>query len=242
MKMDHLIFSHIPKTAGTSVRMRMKEALQAYCNPYVEFGVYDLGEWVRPRNFPALEIPDNWSFIYGHIKAADLSLNPHLHHHPNNILFMSFLRDPLDRLISTYNYIATTHSHPLHAECVASEPMHFFDRMSEQQRNLQYRYLSCRPDIGWRFVVATSDRVGETCAAAFKDVSRIELDAQFFDSKMNVTKRFTHVGNAQRLSRSSFDERKIAALYSYHDKDAEMFNFVNVHGVVLDNPAWIFKS
>ncbi|MCL4218595.1 MAG: hypothetical protein KJ052_16540, partial [Candidatus Hydrogenedentes bacterium] len=68
MSQRHLIFPHIPKTAGTSVRRNLKEAFeQDMGESYCEIGVYNMaGDWVNPKAFGAHVLPRDWTFVYGH--------------------------------------------------------------------------------------------------------------------------------------------------------------------------------
>lgn len=239
MKNTHLIFPHIPKTAGTSVRRNVKEAFEQGSEPYVEVAVYDMpGNWVSTKAFESYDLPRNWDFIYGHATMEQFLKNAKLDPADKGITCLSFLRDPIDRCISVYNYIATTPTHRLHKQCLASEPQSFLRMIVVRDRNLQHRYLACRADVKWTFLIASSNRVGQTCAEAFERVTGKDLGKDFFDKKFNVTKKFSQEGQAQRMSRDSLDAKLLAEYYDLNDLDRRMFELVSDRGVMHENPVW----
>lgn len=238
MKTRHLIFPHIPKTAGTSVRRNVRRAFQRVTGGCVDIGVYDIaaGDWTSTEAFATCAIPPAWDFIYGHATLAQFLRNPALDPADAGITCLSFLRDPVDRCLSVYNYIATTPSHRLHAACTAAEPMAFFRRIAERDVNVQHRYLSCGPALAWSFLVAPSDRVGPTCAEAFAQVGGRDLGADFFDRRFNVTADYATIGSAHRLTREMLGPAEIEAVYARHDLDRRLFDIVQAAGVLRRNP------
>lgn len=241
-----LVFSHIPKTAGTSVRRNLKEAFEKTLENYVEVGVYDMTNWsnrtdywVKPEDFGTYSIPSDWSFCYGHITINQFLTNPALDPEDENIVLLSFVRDPVDRLISTYNFISLKNDHPLHAECVASKSVDFFYKLSQINANLQFNYLNCSSDLKWKFVVAASNRVAQTCAETFELVTSSRLDGNFFERKFNITGELPSSTKAHSISRAQFSADEIRALYDMHSLDQRIYDAVSSSGVLFTNPVWM---
>jgi sulfotransferase famil protein len=106
MKRKTIIFLHIPKTGGLTLS---KIALQNY-SPNAIYRI----DGSRPqesqeefRNLPdtrKMEI----DFLEGHLSFG-------IHEYtPKPSTYMTILRDPIDRVISAYYYMLTTHDHPFH--------------------------------------------------------------------------------------------------------------------------------
>jgi hypothetical protein len=84
-----LIFTHIPKTAGTSLAL----ALDKIAGPRITFG-----QWTEFRDIPDCEL-EKYNLITGHFYAFQLDrpcLKPYIR--------MTVLRDPIERVVSSYNF------------------------------------------------------------------------------------------------------------------------------------------
>lgn len=81
-----LVFVHIPKTAGTSIRSVVDVK-------------YDNNETAPVELYYDLQMidPNNYKYIRGHFCYQDLIIN-------NKPMFISVIRDPIDRIISLYEY------------------------------------------------------------------------------------------------------------------------------------------
>lgn len=246
MANKRLIFSHIPKTAGTSVRLNLKKAFEEFYIDYLEVGVYDMTSWKqksqhwsKPHEFNKYDVPAEWNFLYGHITIEEILENKCIDQADDKIVLLSFLRDPIDRLISTYNFISAKRDHPLHQKSLEQNTRSFFYELSKAHKNIQYRYLTCPRSCRWQFLVASNRRVGPTCAETFRKVTAADIEQSFFEQRHNVTNRLPgSQGKEASLSRSQFSDSEIQSLYTAHSLDKAMFDLVEQEGVLYTNPAW----
>lgn len=126
-----IVFLHIPKTAGSSlveVLSRGRNAVQfkggdvADLNAYMAMDLADVG------------------LITGHLQLPHL-----LKRDLSGYRFITILRDPIEREISTYRFIMSWPGHPLHDKFKGCTFEQFFE-MTANARNLQCRYFSGTPN------------------------------------------------------------------------------------------------
>lgn len=114
-----LYFVHIPKTAGTSFGQELRRRLQPNLRLSLDYGP-DAKPMHEQRSLVVDEFlgqadRDDIRFASGHIpfrycrKIAKERPNTH---------FVTFLRDPIDRIVSDYRYQTTT-AHPLRDQFIA---------------------------------------------------------------------------------------------------------------------------
>lgn len=96
-----LISLHIPKTAGTSFRNILKDV---YGNKsVVRFDVSHKGEiTMDEKSFTKNSIPGKIKVIHGHFYYKDLKNIMEL---PHNMPVITWIRNPVDRVISNYFYL-----------------------------------------------------------------------------------------------------------------------------------------
>ena len=101
-----LVFIHLPKTGGFALHAALARALphQAVLR------ISDAAEQAAFRAMPP-ELADRYALISGHV-----SLGEALERARPDARFVTLLRDPVARLVSAFNYMATWPAHPLHAE------------------------------------------------------------------------------------------------------------------------------
>ena len=117
-----LYFLHIPKTAGSSFGVEMRSRLTPNYKILIDYGESKLPIAVQRHmlfaNFLAMKNRQRLRFVSGHIpfqNACTVALAA------PNVRFVTFLRDPMARIISDYRY-QLSDAHPLHAKFAASYP------------------------------------------------------------------------------------------------------------------------
>ncbi|MDO6478367.1 sulfotransferase family 2 domain-containing protein [Shimia thalassica] len=135
-----VLFQHIPKTAGTSVTQAMREAFPPYYNIFTD------GQPPVRGNDPMVDATER--FLTAHDKTPFCSASGHLkpkhlkmirEHIPETRVF-TFLREPVDRVISDYNY-ACSPTHPPHEAFIERYPTIQVYVESKGQQNKMWSFL-----------------------------------------------------------------------------------------------------
>lgn len=97
-----LIFTHIPKTAGTSLK---KSAIFPNVRPRDVYQIFGVRKLIQDR-------PRGASVVFGHFPyGAHVALGP------GPFRYLTILRDPVDRAVSFYNYVLLCErGNPAHGE------------------------------------------------------------------------------------------------------------------------------
>jgi hypothetical protein len=118
---DLCVFVHVPKTAGTSLRGEIAAMLQPDVNIAVDYT--DTARSFHERMDEAVEmalaqVAGGLRFASGHILARHVA---RIRAVEPRTRFVTFLRDPVARLVSDYRYQRSAR-HPVHAEFIARVP------------------------------------------------------------------------------------------------------------------------
>lgn len=130
-----ILFSHIGKTAGTSVRINIGR----FFSPDQTLKVYEVGGDATLQSFLASPLPKDWKFIAGHLSVSQYLSHPDIQADDEDILLLSFLRDPVDRMVSVYNYMVSQKNHPHYEKMQSVNPAGFMKGIGA---NLQSEFLT----------------------------------------------------------------------------------------------------
>jgi hypothetical protein len=134
------VFVHIPKTAGTSLRTEIAALLQPDVNIVVDYE--DTSRSFHERMDGAVDVflannaAEPVRFASGHILARHVQ---RIRQQIPSASFVTFLRDPVARVISDYRYQRSPR-HPVYADFVASVPSleAYLELRSEQNKMAQH--------------------------------------------------------------------------------------------------------
>lgn len=123
-----IIFTHIPKTAGTTIRDILEN----------QYGSRNVSLIYSQKNIEQdlnTQLATGAKVIMGHFRYPDF-INK-----TESIEFLTFLRNPVQRVISHYKYVASSKD-PVHIQLIQqAESIEQF-ALLESQSNLQTKYLS----------------------------------------------------------------------------------------------------
>jgi hypothetical protein len=131
MNTERVIFIHIPKAAGQTIY-----AIAG--RQYRRDEILILGARVGQVSPPTLEQAVGAKIILGHIHFG---LHQHL---DGENTYVTFLREPVSRVLSLYRYIATSPRHHLHAQVVNTTLIDFVSGQldAEEVENGQVRQIA----------------------------------------------------------------------------------------------------
>jgi hypothetical protein len=106
--METVIFLHIPKTAGSTLESILERKF-----PFRKtYDIYGYGDSIAKKVERLKGMPDSEKRKYVLIKGHyQFGLHEHL---PQESTYITFLRNPIERIISHYNYVSNDSAHPLH--------------------------------------------------------------------------------------------------------------------------------
>lgn len=130
-----LIYPHIPKTAGTS----FLSILEQVYSPASTFRTFRGSSENMIREF--IDLPDTeksrYALICGHM---NFGLHVHV---PGPSTYVTFVRDPIQRVISHYSWIKRNQDHFLHDDCASMSLREFVEsKITTEIDNGQTRVLA----------------------------------------------------------------------------------------------------
>lgn len=216
-----IISLHMPKTAGNS----FLDALKVRFGPHLK---QDYNDMIRIQEYLAGQIPaelvsedlivdenefDKLNCVHGHFLAKKYA------HYlvRNQAMFVTWLRDPVERLVSHYNFFVRSYdpltAGPLFTRIIEESWTLEMFCFSEEFRNLYSKYL-------WGFPCKNFEFIGivENYNEDLRWFSRVYLNKDVPISKINCAPKSTE-------ARGNVDPGFRRAVENFHSKDVELYEF-----------------
>jgi hypothetical protein len=197
---QQLVFLHIPKTAGWTLH----DALLRVFGERHSLRVNTEEDRVQVRRMSAREFAQ-YRYVSGHFDFNDVKDKC-----GRDSSLVSILRDPVRRLVSEFNYMASWDEHPYHAMYKGCRLSEHVSGNAELLRGLQCHWLSGHRDVDRalavvrdryalvgtladfdEFVAALARLIGVRLAPAKSNVTagqgQIDLDSELCDALLEVT-------------------------------------------------------
>ena len=135
-----IYFPHIPKAGGQTLLQCFYKAFGA--KRCIKVWNTNFGADVSPDQFKDLS-SENFKNIYaviGHLPVRNFFKNDYAKQqfYKGNVKILTSVRNPIQRLVSLYNYINYNEKHPHHRNLSNTPPLEF---IINQQANFQYNFL-----------------------------------------------------------------------------------------------------
>lgn len=219
-----IFFSHIPKAGGKTLLQSfdyaygLQNVLKIYEKP---FGDVAQDEFDR---LSASEIK-NKSAVAGHLRMKYFLSNNYAKEEfvAGRVRLLTSIRDPIDRLISYYNFVYWNSKHPLHQNVRSADPVDF---LINQPANYQLGFLRPDPSTSMDFVVSNF--------YVFPMSKSIDGFRNFFMNlgvdipSLEIVNKTTELsGGKEILRRSDLEVRVLDRLKNMHREDLDFFDCVN---------------
>jgi hypothetical protein len=223
-----LVYVHIPKTAGMTLRHVI--ARQYAGQPVYSFGENHLDEM---RVFLAMTQAERDAFacIMGHVHYG---IHRYWSAPASQVAYITLLRDPVERTISSYYFIVRNPTHPLYPRYRDVSLLDYASKETRGERQLRYIY-GFRPDGGTygdaqRLPADALDVAKARLQNEFKLVGLVE---QFDHTLLLLQKAFGWSNvyyaarnvNERRPANETLDAATLAALHETAEPDLSLYQF-----------------
>ncbi|MBU1650975.1 sulfotransferase family 2 domain-containing protein, partial [bacterium] len=210
-----LIFLHLEKAAGTTLR-------QIHKRQYGEENVHDYTQ--GPDAFK--KIPAGVKVIQGHVQFSFFKQLP------SPATWITILRDPVDRIISAYNYALDTPDHFVHQYALTRTIDKFVaDGMYIWGENAQMKYLCGETDLP--FGKSRQEHLDQALQHLQTHFSLVGTSARF-DETLILLKRMLGWNmpfyireneSSKRVRRKDLSAKTIAVLEDHHKFSRAVYNY-----------------
>lgn len=235
---QRIVFHHIPKTAGTTIKAALSPLFPEGTEYKVGFNDWDTGS---DRDYIALspQEKERYRFVHGHMPITLLESAP------RDSFVFAFFRNPIDRVTSLYNYYVKTEGHKFNKiiqENGLSLRGFVEDGSCNQVDNGMVRILSrtdhvpfgqCVPEQlhvaianleRYYSFIGLQERFNESMSILFKVIGATPRDCQ----SLNVTGR--------RALGYALDQQTRRSIEAYNQLDAAFFEYVRRRYMTIIHP------
>jgi hypothetical protein len=149
---------HIPKTAGSSLSAELAKVMKPYRNIHINYENSEV-----PARLQKQEVVDQFIADAEHIPFRSASGHITMRHALQirsalpHVKIITFLRDPVERVISDFRY-QTTPAHPPHKQFIMQFPsIHDYIKLP-RARNKMFRFLTSDPKASFKESLRTIER------------------------------------------------------------------------------------
>lgn len=206
-----LISLHIPKTAGTSFRNTLKSVYGEAEVVRLDIGLVKQELRINEVEYHARILPKGTRVLHGHFNVTDLYLRLEL---PENIPVITWLRDPIDRVVSNYFYLASRLREELKEESKG------INILSKMQRSLsEYARFEPHQNRLTRFLRGTS----------LENLFYVGFTESYFDDLEILAKKLhwqhyePHYHNRTPKERPDLDPRDLDLIRSLNQDDIRLY-------------------
>lgn len=218
-------FLHIPKCGGTTIKQYYSKAF----NPQNCIKVWNpaYGANCDSKGFSKFDI-SKANCIIGHLPFLSAYKNETFKHvfDNRNIIIHTVVRDPIDRMLSLYNYISGLEKHPLHNKV---KNQNIDDFLLEQPCNDQCRmlgidYLGSVEGISERIHIIDLEKSNDYFHNYFNDNFNLSIPQM---SKKNVTSEQFKLKNLK--VKNDISEDIIKLLNKRNELDYQLYEFAKTN-------------
>ena len=216
-----VVYIHIFKAAGTSIQMQMRNAFGVEGVPKVNDGP-GFGDRIS-----SVLSSNKVKVLAGHFRYFRVAKEFEKIYHTAPVCF-SFVRDPIDRIVSAYNYFRGNPSEKWHRESLHLDINDFVKFIMENDsdiiRNHQCKALSggmegsfeaAKSNIEKNFYFVGSVENNGKSAAAMKNLLGIDISPASFSNR-----------SVKHQTRSDLSDESLAQLLSETAEDQKLYNYV----------------
>jgi hypothetical protein len=210
-----LIFTHIPKAAGSTLAAFLR-------TQYPGEQTLDVTPLTSAERVARLEqLPDSVRLVIGHARFG-------LHRHTaRECRYFTLLRDPVERIISGLHYIRRTPGHMWHAQFAGGTAG--LPELAALQRDIQTKYIAgipSRTDAGPAELEQAKANLEQDYAVAGLseafDESLLLMAEEFGWTKTDYTARNV---TRDRPARAAYSEAELAAVRETNQLDQQLYDF-----------------
>ncbi|NJL82745.1 MAG: sulfotransferase family 2 domain-containing protein [Chloroflexaceae bacterium] len=227
-----LIFLHVPKTAGTT----LNSILDYKYKNFVIHSIYEPNQQKKIDEFSLLPLEDrkNIHLLRGH---GIFGLHEHL---PNPSIYITLLRNPIERVVSHYFYVKRTPEHYLYNTVMSqnlSLEEYVSSGISRELNNGQVRDLSrLKPD----FSHCSREMLNLAINNVYQHFSVVGVQEKFDEFLLLLSKKLGWRDGwrgypfyqKKNVTKKTFDGKTISPaaieiIEKYNDLDIEFYEFVS---------------
>ena len=174
------------------------------------------------ENFPDFKALKSFDCIIGHLDFASSIKNEAFKElfFFNKIVAHSVVRDPIDRMISLYNYVRNEENHPSHQRMLSVEPWDFLQYQPEnyQSKWLGIGYFKTIENLKMNIKIVPLEKSNEYFKKFFEKEFSFKTT---LTSKINVTKKV----KKDLFDRELLKDNQERELREKHFLDYELYEF-----------------